>query len=113
MHPARERTRKGIGSSSILQPSVGGQEWGLEVIGTARGWSNGLTGEPHSGVFCRVRECFGTTRVIEDFRNDLSHHPGAGVGLPSRATARPSSAEEGSKMSNLRELIMELYADRQ
>ena len=31
------------------------------------------------------------------FRDDRSHHPGAGVGPPSRACARPSSAEEGSK----------------
>ena len=42
-----------------------------------------------------------TKRVFGAFLNRRSHHPGAGVGPPSRACACPSSAEEGSKISNL------------
>jgi hypothetical protein len=37
-----------------------------------------------------------TKRVFGAFLNRRSHHPGAGC-----ASARPSSVEEGSKMSNL------------
>ena len=36
-------------------------------------------------------------RLDAGFRNDSLHHPGCGSGRPSRLTACPSSAEEGSK----------------
>ena len=59
-----------------------------------RGWSDGSTCDPDSSVSCRGREFCGTKRLIEGFCNEQSHHPGDGC-----AIARPSSAEEGSKMS--------------
>jgi hypothetical protein len=37
-----------------------------------------------------------TKRMVGALFNRGSHHPGTGVGPPSRATARPSSAEEGT-----------------
>ena len=61
------------------------------------GWSERSAGDRHSSVWCRVIRIDDTKRVVEGFRNHQPHHPGAGVGPPSRAIACPSSAEEGNE----------------
>ena len=63
----------------------------------ARGWSEGNTENCHSSVSYRGI-AFGARNVrLKIFHKGRSHHPGAGVGPPSRAIARPSSAEEGNQ----------------
>ncbi len=56
------------------------------------GWSERSAGDRHSSVSCRVTRICDTKRVVEGFRNDQPHHPGAGC-----AIAYPSSAEEGNE----------------
>ena len=53
--------------------------------------------EASFGRFVPSFRILDTKNVFGAFLNPRSHHPGSG-----RASARPSSAEEGSKMSNLK-----------
>ena len=56
----------------------------------ARGWSKGRSWNHR--CFVPNSRISGPKRVVGDFLNGRSHHPGAG-----RASARPSSAEDGTK----------------
>jgi len=56
------------------------------------GWSERSAGDRHSSVSCSSARICDTKRVVEGFRNDQPHHPGAGC-----AIAYPSSAEEGNE----------------
>ena len=51
----------------------------------------------HSSVSYRATAFAARNVRLKVFRKGRSHHPGAGVGPPSRAIARPSSAEEGNQ----------------
>jgi hypothetical protein len=112
MDPARERTGKGISGSSILQPNVGGQEWGLEVIGAARGGPTDLPvnliqafSVEYASVLVRhglLKVSATTCRTTPALAWD--YHPA----LP---PAPPQPRREQDVQSQ--ELILELYADRQ